>query len=77
MGGKLRHLARSHERADRHKAAVAWGEIGTQPEVAEQDIGRVLHDARESRAEQLADAVGAICFAASLSASGEGEAAAS
>ena len=62
MGGKLSDLAGSHEGADRHKAAVAWGEIGTQPEVAEQDVGRVLHDAREGRAELLADAVGSVCL---------------
>jgi hypothetical protein len=62
MGGKLSDLAGGHEGADRHKAAVAWGKSGTQPEVAEQDVGRVLHDAREGCAELLADPVGSACL---------------
>jgi hypothetical protein len=60
MAGQLRDLAVGDESVDRDQAAVARREIGTQPQVAEQDVGRVLHDAGEHCAELIADALGAI-----------------
>jgi len=60
MVGNLRDLAGSDQRADGDQAAIAGRQVGTQPQVTEQDLGRVLHDARHRRAELLADAGRAI-----------------
>ena len=35
---------------------------GPQPKIAEENVGRVLHDAGKYRAEQVADALGAVRF---------------
>ena len=60
MAGQLRDLTVGDQSADRDQAAVARREIGTQPQVAEQDVGRVLHDAGKHCTELIADALGAI-----------------
>ena len=39
---ELRHLTIGDQCADGDEAAVARGEIGTQPQIAEQNVGRVL-----------------------------------
>src|SRR6266851_2916166 len=54
--GNLRHLAGSNQGADGDQAAVPGREVGTQPKVAEEDIGGVLHDSRRHLAELLSDA---------------------
>jgi hypothetical protein len=60
MIGNLSDLAGRDERADRDEAPVARREVGTQPQVAEQNVGGVLDNARRHLAELLADARGAI-----------------
>src|SRR3954452_6382677 len=60
MAGQLRDLTVGDQSADRDQAAVARREIRTQPQVAEQDVGRVLHDAGKDCAELVADALCAI-----------------
>ena len=60
MARELRDLTIGDQRADGDETAVPRREIGPQPQVAEQHVGRVLNDAREDRAELLADALCAI-----------------
>jgi hypothetical protein len=62
MAGELRHLTIGDQSADRDQAAIARREVGSEPQIAEQDVGRVLHDAREHCAELIIDALGAIGF---------------
>ena len=62
MADELRHLAVGDQGTDRDQAAVARGEIGTQPQVAEKDISRVLHDARKQCAKLIPNALGAVSF---------------
>ena len=47
VADELPDLTVGDERADRDQTAVARREIGAEPQVAEQDISRVLHDARK------------------------------
>src|SRR5256885_12639394 len=51
----LRHLTGRNERADRHQAPVARQEPRVQPQVPEQDVARVLHDAGRDGTELLLD----------------------
>ena len=60
--GQLRNLPRCDERADGDETAVAGRKILTQPQVSEEHVGGVLHDARRHRAELLSDARGALCL---------------
>ena len=60
--GQLRDLSGRDQRTDRDQAAVARRESGPQPQVAEQHVRRVLHHARKHRAEEIANALGAICL---------------
>lgn len=60
----LRDLPRRDQRAHRHKAAVARREAGSQPQVTEQKVGRVLQDPWSNRAKELLVPGGALrlCF---------------
>jgi hypothetical protein len=60
VAGQLRHLTIGDQSADRDQTAVARRQVWTQPQVAEQNVGRVLHDAGEHCAELIADALRAI-----------------
>ena len=62
VAGQLSDLAGRHQRADCNEAPVTWRQAGPQPKITEENVGRVLHDARKYRAEQVADALGAIRF---------------
>ena len=62
VAGQLSDLPGRNQRADRDEAPIARRKSGPQPEIAEQNIGRVLRHARKHRAEQIADALGAIRF---------------
>ena len=53
MERNLRDLTGGDQRAHGHKAAVTWREIWTKPEIPEQHVGRVLHEARHHRAHLL------------------------
>ena len=55
MIGNLGDLTGRDERADRGETAIAASEVGTQPQVAKQDVGGLLDDARKHRAELLLD----------------------
>ena len=54
--GNLCHLTRGNQCADRNQTAIARREVRTQPQIAEQNVGRVLHDSGRDRAELLLDA---------------------
>ncbi len=60
--GDLRNLPRRDESADRHEAPVAGREGRAEPEVPEEDVARVVDDARRDAAEVLLDARGALCL---------------
>ena len=60
MTRELRHLTIGDEGADGDEAAVARREIGTEPEIAEQDVSRVLSNARKHRTELVAHTLCAI-----------------
>jgi hypothetical protein len=48
----LRDLPGRDQRAHRHKAAVARLEAGSEPQVTEQKVGRVLQDPWSNRAKE-------------------------
>jgi hypothetical protein len=58
----LRDLAGSYQRADGHQAAIPRRKAGTEPQIPEQNVGRVLHDPGKSCAELLSDARGPVRF---------------
>jgi len=60
MKGHLSHLTRGNQRRHGHEAAVARGEIGAQPEVAEKMVGRVPDEAGRDGLELIADILGAL-----------------
>jgi len=62
MARELRNLPVRDQRADGGQAPVARGEIGSQPQLTKQHIGRVLRDAGEKRAELITHALRAIGF---------------
>ena len=51
--GNLRNLAGSNQRADRDQAPIPGRKVRTQPQVAEQNVRGVVHDARSDLAELL------------------------
>jgi len=51
--GNLRDLAGSNQGADRHEAPITGRKVRTQPQVAEQNVSGVLHDARSDVSELL------------------------
>ena len=56
--GNLRNLTRRDECADGHKTPVARREVRTEPQVAEQQVRRVLRDSRGHLAELLSNTRG-------------------
>ncbi|MFZ0498183.1 MAG: hypothetical protein WAU49_10750 [Steroidobacteraceae bacterium] len=56
----MSHLTRGNQRRHGHEAAVARGEIGAQPEVAEEIVGRVADEAGRHVPELIADIPGAL-----------------
>ena len=44
--GKLRDLAGSDQGTDRDETAISWRKVRTQPQIAKQNVGGVLHDPR-------------------------------
>ena len=56
--GNLRNLTGSDQRADGDEAALARRELRAQPQIPEQEVRGVAHDARHGRAELLLDARG-------------------
>jgi hypothetical protein len=44
MIGNLGSVAIGDQCGDRNKTSITGGEIGTEPQITEQDIGRVLDD---------------------------------
>lgn len=56
MVGDLLDLAAGDQRGDGNEAAVTRRKIGTQPQVAEQIVRRVLHEAGRCLAELVSDA---------------------
>src|SRR4051812_49091329 len=53
MVGNLGCLAVGDQRADGHQTSVAGCKVRAQPEIAEQNIGGVLHDAGSNGSELL------------------------
>jgi len=51
--GNLRDLAVSNKGADRDETSIARCKVRTQPQVAKQNVSRVLHDARSDVTELL------------------------
>jgi len=49
----LRNLAGSNQRANRDQAPIPGRKVRTQPQVAEQNVRGVVHDARSDLAELL------------------------
>ena len=62
VAGQLSHLPRRHQGADCNEAPVTRRKAWPQPKITEENVRRVLHDAWKYRAEQVADALGAIRF---------------
>src|SRR5712671_3975112 len=60
--GQLSDLPGGNQRADRDEAAIARRKAGAEPQVTEQNISRVLHDAWKNRAELLTDSLGSVRF---------------
>ena len=55
MVGDLRDLAGRDKSAHGDEIPVAWCEPGPQPEIAEENIGRILNEARRDLPELLSD----------------------
>jgi len=51
--GNLRDLAGSNQGADSDETPISRRKVRTQPQLAEQNVGRVLHDARSDGTELL------------------------
>src|SRR5258708_17399705 len=60
MVGNLGDLAGSDQGTDRRQAAIARRQVRTQPQVAEQNLARILDDSRSNLAELRADTLGAL-----------------
>src|SRR5207244_3136973 len=58
----LGHLTRGDQGADGHEAPVSRRQSRTQPQLAEQDVGRVLNDPRGYGAKLLPDTCSALRF---------------
>ena len=51
MAAKLRHLSGGDQSTDRHEAAIARRQVRTQPQITEEDVGRILNESEGYRAE--------------------------
>ena len=77
MVRNLRCLAVGDQRADRHQASVTGCEVRAKPQITEQNVRGVLHDAGSDGAELLLNAGGPLCLGFFVEGRRSGEAAGS